>query len=114
MKSKVLGPLIRYYFADLKLGYTNSVERMTSAVEMSLEQSPWFYRLPISIYLGCLNWAAIFFFLKPFTGLSLEKQQTYLKKIACHFPMFEGIEKLVRTLSLLSAFDDGSDSQSNP
>ena len=61
---------------------------------------PWFFKIPIRIYLFILDIFTIILFRKKFIDLPLYKKEIVITKISNIFPIFQGIEKLFKTLGM--------------
>ncbi len=72
---------------------------------------PWFFRYPLSTMIVFINLLSLFFKRKMYFKLTIDDRKILWSKLAC-YPGYSSLKRLVRTLTLLSAYSIYHDQRS--
>lgn len=92
-------------FQSLKDFQASDNDRIAQYVYVGILALPWFFRLPLVLYLHGINWLALVVRRRLFVHLSPERQARFVEGVITRLPFSGSLMKLVRTLGFIVLYD---------
>ena len=106
MLPRIITGLTLSTFQSLKDFQASDNDRIAHYVYAGIIALPWFFRLPLVLYLHGINWFAFPVRLRLFVHLSPESQTRFVDRVITKLPFSGSLMKLVRTLGFIVLYDN--------
>ena len=103
--SNVVESLVKYTLKDIDGLTSRSVKLSAQYVNKCIKKLPKHYRFLINIYLGVLEFLPTIFTGRFLSRLDDKKAQSIISFYKKFAPMFDSIERLIKSLSLMRYYD---------
>lgn len=87
-------------------GYNENVNIQLSAhVTNIIMNLPWFFKVPLIVYIYFIGFIAYFMKLKPLKKYSKKQSLNFYKNIVLKLPFSSALDKLIRSLGFMKLYD---------
>jgi len=102
---RAIAGLVSYYIQDVDPGGSDPTGATARAVVAAFGELPWFYSLPLRLYLASLEYASVFFRGSLLSRLSSNDRKSYVERVCSRLPMMGSLARLLRLWTYLAWYD---------